>query len=99
MCHVSYTAILPRWWRRPEENLLGKESGPAISALRLVSVHPGHRQTHQEVCSLPERSEYDFKKHTHTHCVTQHVQTISHKHVLIQRAPPVITVTSAYGIK
>lgn len=39
-----YAAILPCRWCGPEEDVLGKESRPAVSALRLVSVHPGHRQ-------------------------------------------------------
>lgn len=51
-----YAAILPRWWRWPEEDLLGEEPGPAVAALRLVSVHAGHRQAHQEVCPVAERS-------------------------------------------
>lgn len=49
-------AILPRWRRGPEEDLPGEEPGPAVSALRLVSVHAGHRQAHQEVCPVTERS-------------------------------------------
>lgn len=51
-------AILPRWRCRPEEDFLGEEPRPAVSALRLVSVHTGHRQAHQEVCPVTERSGY-----------------------------------------
>lgn len=53
-----YAAILPRRWRWPEEDLLGEEPRPAVAALRLVSVHAGHRQAHQEVCPVAERSGY-----------------------------------------
>lgn len=53
-------AILPRWRRGPEEDFLGEEPRPAVSALRLVSVHAGHRQAHQEVCPVTERSGYFF---------------------------------------
>ncbi len=102
-CRICHAAILPRRRCGPEENVPGKESRPAVSALCLVSVHPGHRQAHQEVCPLAGRSRYDFKRqHTHTHTVTQQVQTISHKNAFSysQRAPLLIlTVTRAYGIK
>lgn len=103
-CHICYAAILSRWRCGPEENILGKESRPAVSALRLVSVHPSHRQAHQEVCPLTERSGYDFRQqqHRHTRTVAQQVQTISHKNAFrySQRAAPLIlSITTAYGIK
>lgn len=58
--HIGYAAILPCGRRGPEEDLLGEESGPPVAALRLISVHAGHRQPHQEVRALAERSGYDF---------------------------------------
>lgn len=57
-----YAAILSCWRRGPEEDIPGEESRPTVSTLRLVPVHPGNRQAHQEVCPLAERSGYGFIK-------------------------------------
>lgn len=69
LCLFCCTAILPcrRCW--PEEDVLGEESWSAVPAVRLVSVHPGYRQAHQEVCPLTKRSGYDFTLITHTYCI------------------------------
>lgn len=69
LCPFCSTAILPcrRCW--PKEDVLGEESWSAVSALCLVSVHPGYRQAHQEVCPLTKRSGYDVTLTTHTHTV------------------------------